>query len=205
MSDMRKINEEERNKKIGESDIYRKFSEQFDKMFDADETAQSDEEFDEMYVHDYDFESQLERFKETETNMAKFCVGYTGIGKTTGIRYCLGLGIGDEAKFNSSGKIIVFPTFLDGYQSDDIKKFDFSARIAAVSTALKKKHPELKTLLKTKEGKEELYDFISRHTSFALENTIDPVDEMDMEEHEVIRKKLQGANKKIHLSFKQIY
>lgn len=193
MKHMDKINDGvNRNKDLGESDIYRKFSEQFEQLFDADEIAKNEQEFNETYVHDYDFEGQLQRFKEAKTDMAKFCVGYTGIGKTTGLRYCLGLGISNEARFDTNNKIIVFPTFLDGYQVKDMDKFDLPSRIAAVCTGLKKKHPELKELLKTREGKEEFYDFVCRHTSFALEN-IDPVDAMDMDDSELIKEKLKGA------------
>lgn len=193
MSNMRKINDGvERNKNLGESDIYRKFSEQFEKLFDADEIARDDEEFEEIYVHDYDFEEQLNRFINSKTDVVKFCVGYTGIGKTTGIRHCLNLGISNETHFNFANKLIVFPTFLDGYQVKDMDNFDLAARIAAVCTGLKKRHPELKELLKTNEGKEEFYDFICKHTSFALEN-IDPVDSMDMDDDELIKAKLKGA------------
>lgn len=201
MSDMRKINEGvERNKNLGESDIYRKFSEQFEQLFNADEIAKDDKEFEEIYVHDYDFEGQLKRFKESKTDVVKFCVGYTGIGKTTGIRHCLGLGISNEACFDSANKTIVFPSFLDGYQVKDMDKFDLPARIAAVCTGLKREHPELGRLLKTDEGKEEFYNFVCRHTSFALEN-IDPVDAMDMDENELIKEKLKGAVKKNPFEF----
>jgi hypothetical protein len=190
---MKKINDGiERNRSLGESDIYRKFSEQFDKLFDAGEIAKDDIEFEKLYIHDNDFEEQINRFKASESDVVKFCVGYTGIGKTTGIRHCFGLGISNQACFDTVNKTIVFPTFLDGYQVKDMQKFDLPARIAAVCTGLKNKHPELGQLLKTYEGKKEFYEFVLKHTSFALEN-IDPIDSIDMEENELIKEKLKGA------------
>lgn len=185
---------------IGESDIYRKFSEQFDNLFNAGEVAKNKEEFEELYVPDEDFESQIERFRNSQTNMAKFCVGYTGIGKTTSIRHCFGLGISNEAYVNKTKKELVFPTFLDGYQISDINKFDLSTRIAAVCTSLEEIHPELRELMKTETGKNEFYRFIRRHTSFALEN-IDPVDAMDMNANQLIREKLKSAYKESPFEF----
>ncbi len=193
MSIMVKINERfQRYSVIGESDIYRKFSEQFDQLFNADETAENDEEFKAFYVSDNDFEKQIDSFRNSQINMAKFCVGYTGIGKTTSIRHCFGLGVSKEASKYTDKKELIFPTFLDGYQLDDIKRFDLSLRIAAVCTELEERHPELREFLKTTTGKKELYDFIRKHTAFALEN-IDPIDAMDMEDNQLIKEKLRCA------------
>lgn len=195
MSIMIKINERfERYSVIGESDIYRKFSEQFEKLFNADEIAENDDEFEKFYVHDYDFEQQLDSFRNSQTNMVKFCVGYTGIGKTTSIRHCFGLGVSKKASKYTNKKELVFPTFLDGYQLEDIQKFDLALRIAAVCTEFEERHPGLREFLKTIEGKKELYEFIREHTAFALEN-INPVDAMDMDENQLIVEKLKSAHR----------
>ena len=86
MSIMIKINERfKRYSVVGESDIYRKFSEQFDKLFNAKEIAENDEEFEKFYVEDRDFEEQIDAFRKSQTNMAKFCVGYTGTTLSAGI------------------------------------------------------------------------------------------------------------------------
>ncbi len=193
MSDMFKINKNvKRNFEIGESDIYRKFSEQFDNLFNAEEVAKDEKEFEEIYVADEDFENQIKVFRNSYTDMIKFCVGYTGIGKTTSIRHCFELGISREVHINSEKGELVFPTFLDGYQTDNIQKFDLSKRISAVCTELEIRHPELRELLKTEDGKTEFYEFIRRHTSFALEN-IDHIDTMDMDEQQLIKERLRGA------------
>ena len=93
MSIMVKINDKFlRYLGVGESDIYRKFSEQFDNLFNAEEVAKDEDEFEEMYVSDDDFEDQIEQFRTSKKDIVKFCVGYTGIGKTTSIRHCFDLG-----------------------------------------------------------------------------------------------------------------
>ena len=106
--------------------------------------AKDEDEFEEMYVSDDDFEDQIEQFRTSKKDIVKFCVGYTGIGKTTSIRHCFDLGVSKEAHINTGKKELVFPTFLDGYQAKDIQKFDLSTRIAAVCTTLEEKHPELR-------------------------------------------------------------
>ena len=201
MSIMVKINDKFlRYLGVGESDIYRKFSEQFDNLFNAEEVAKDEDEFEEMYVSDDDFEDQIEQFRTSKKDIVKLCVGYTGIGKTTSIRHCFDLGLSKEAHINTCKKELVFPTFLDGYQAKDIQKFDLSTRIAAVCTTLEEKHPELRKLLKTQEGKEEFYNFIRRHTAFALEN-VNAVDTMDMDDHQLIRERLKSAFKQNAFEF----
>ena len=193
MAEMKKINMRiKRNKNIGENDIYRKFSEQFDKLFNADEIAKNDDEFEEIYVPDYEFENQIRDFLNIDMNMVKYCVGYTGIGKTTSIRHIFHLGVSNKPKILTSEKTIVFPTFLDGYQVSNIKHFDLSTRVAAVCTEMREKHSELDRILKTKEGKREFYDFVRRHTGFALEN-VNPVKLMDADKDQEIQLKLEAA------------
>ncbi|WP_320972059.1 hypothetical protein [Enterocloster bolteae] len=202
MSNMLRINERfTRNDLFGESDIYRKFSEQFDNLLNSEEIARNSNEFEEIYVRDYDFEAQLERFRTSERNMIKFCVGYTGIGKSTSIRYCFGLGVSNEAHVDNIRKELVFPTFLDGYMANDMERFDLSSRIAAVSSRLEKKHPELKLYLQSHQGKIELYEFISNHTGYALENT-NPIDDiLDDDEHASIIRKLRSSYEKSPYEF----
>lgn len=193
MSLMMKINNGySRNYNCGENDIYRKFSRQFDNLFNSEEMAKSDNEFEEFYVPDIDFENQIERFRTSHIHMAKFCVGYTGIGKSTSIRHCFGLGISREVHFNPHNKEIIFPTFLDGYHLYDIKRFDLSNRISAVCSALEQLHPELREELKTYQGKKDFYEFMNSHTSYALEN-INPVTTMDLAPQELILEKLNSA------------
>lgn len=201
MNRMIKINNRfERICELGENDIYRKFSEQFDNLFNADEIAKNKEEFESMYINDRDFEFQIKNFKGSVIHMAKFCVGYTGIGKTTSIRYCFCLGVSNEAIINTERKELVFPTFLDGYQLKDIQKFNLSIRIAAVCTQLEEIYPDLRELMKTDSGKEEFYNFVRNHTSFVLEQ-INPVDAMDMDDHQLIIEKLKYAYKESSYEF----
>ncbi len=151
-------------------------------------------------MSDDDFEKQIERFRTSETDMAKFCVGYTGIGKTTSLRHCFDLGVSNEAHINTLRKEVIFPTFLDGYQISDMEKFDLSARIAAVCTKLEEENPNLRNVLKTDEGKKDFYTFIRNHTAFALEN-IDPIYAMDIDENQLIIEKLKGAYKESPFEF----
>lgn len=185
----------ERNENIGDSDIYRKFSEQFDNLFNSEEVAKTDGEFKKTYVHDYDFESQLENFRNSRSSMAKFCVGYTGIGKSTTIRYVFGLGINNTSRLDEGKREIIFPTFLDGYNMLDIKSFDISKRIAALCTKLENKYPELRQYMKTFEGKKEFHDFIEKHTGFILEN-VNPIHASRMSDEDLIIERLDGAYKK---------
>ena len=201
MSSFEKINEKyARDYRVGTNDIYRKFSTQFDKLFNAQEIARNDKEFEKMYVHDRDFELQIEEFRNSKTNLVKFCVGYTGIGKSTSIRHCFEIGVSREPYLNFEKKEIVFHTCLDGYQVENMKKFDLAARIATVCTRFEKEYPELKIFMRTTEGKKKLYEFIERHTCFALEK-IDPIAAMDMDENELIKEKLRGAYKESQYEF----
>lgn len=203
MSRMRRINDKEthRTYKNGESDTYRKFKEQFEKMFDAGEIAKNDEEFEKLYVPDESFEKQCQEFKNAKQDRIVFCVGYTGIGKTTGLRHCFKLGIYDGAHFMPEEHMIVFPTFLDGYQASDIKEgFNLAPRISAVNTGLIEKYPELKQILRTSEGRKEFYEFIRKHTAFALEN-VGVLDVMDLDDEELIKRRLNNASRKNPIEF----
>ncbi|MDE6852455.1 MAG: hypothetical protein K2J67_08200 [Lachnospiraceae bacterium] len=54
-----KINENiERNKNLGENDIYRKFSKQFEKTLNAKEGTKTKEDFESIYVEDIELEKR---------------------------------------------------------------------------------------------------------------------------------------------------
>ena len=186
--------------KISSNDIYRKFSSQFDKLFNGDEVAQTDEEFSQLYVHDNDFENSLNAFRTSSDTIARFVVGYTGIGKTTSIRYCFKLGMKKVPVLNSECKEIVFPTFLDGFREADKERFKLSYRIAAVSSALEKKHPELKEHLKTPDGKKELVEFIEAHTPYIFAG-LNPIDAIDLDDEKLVKEKILIANKEYPFEF----
>lgn len=179
----------------GESDIYRKFSVEFESLFSPDDISKTDKEFDDVYVHDIDFENSMNSFLNSKISMARFCVGYTGIGKTTSIRYCLGLKTKKTPFLNLNNKMVVFPTFLDGYRLEEMKKFDISKRVASVCRKFEIEYPDLREYMKTKEGKEEFYNFILDHNDFALEN-IDHIDAMDFTDEELVEKSLRNAYEK---------
>lgn len=185
---------------LGENDIYRKFNLEFESLFNPDEIAKTDDDFCEIYVNDEEFEKSLNDFFSSHTSMAKFCVGYTGIGKTTSIRYCLELHASNMPKLITHKKMVVFPTFLDGYRVEEMQKFDLSKRIASVCTILEKEHPDLREDLKTLEGKRDFYDFMFRHNNFSLENT-NPVTTMDMSEEELIIHSLEKAYEEDHFIY----
>ena len=145
-----------------------------------------------MYVSDNDFEAQIKEFLESEKNKIKFCVGYTGIGKTTSIRHCFDLGVSNEVYMNEKEKELVFPTFLDPYQKGDMGGFDLSSRVASVCSFLEKKYNELRDLMKTEQGKLELHHFIEAYSPEILEHG-NPVKEMNMDTHEWVRSRLNYA------------
>lgn len=158
-----------------ENDIYRKFKYQFDNLFNADEIPMNDTEFEEMYVHDDNFERELYSFLQVYRNSTKFCVGYTGIGKTTSIRHCLELGVSNvtrlktKSRCNPEKRIVVFPTFLDGARRRVGDTFDLIGRVAAVCTSLEREHPQLREILRTPQGRELFYDFVREHTPRIVE------------------------------------
>lgn len=167
------------NSESEENDIYRKFKYQFDNLLNADETPQNDEEFEKMYVNNENFEKNFYDFLELYSNSMKFCVGYTGIGKTTSIRHCLQLGVSTVTKLNTKSRhskdkyMIIFPTFLDGARFLANDQFDFIGRVASVCTALERENPELKSILRTFDGRKGFYNFICEHTPRILETKND--------------------------------
>lgn len=159
----------------GESDLYRKFKYQFDNLLSADDIPTNEEDFERLYVSDSDFEEELTSFLSSVRNSTKFCVGYTGIGKSTSIRHCLGLGVSNVTRFQtslnvtSSKRIIVFPTFLDSAKKVEEDLLDITSRIATVCTTLEENHPELYDVMGTANGRQQFYIFIRNHTPKILE------------------------------------
>lgn len=161
----------------GENDIYRKFKFQFDNLLAADEIPTSDDAFSQLYVKDEEFERDIERFLKSFGNSMRFCVGYTGIGKTTSIRHCLNLGVSNVTRLDSQSpsdpnkKMIVFPSFFDGTRSmkQEDDPFNLTGRLSAVCTSLEEKHPELRDIIRTPVGICEFYKFLRKHTPRILE------------------------------------
>lgn len=188
------------NTQNNENDIYRKFSIEFESLFSPDDIAKNDQEFDDIYVHDYDFERSLSSLLSSKVSMAKFCVGYTGIGKTTSIRYCLDLKTRNTPFLNTKRRMVVFPTFLDGYRLEEMENFDLSKRVSSVCRKFETEYPDLREYMRTYEGKKEFYDFMYNHNDFALEN-LDYIESMDLPEEEYIKLSLNEAYKKDEFIF----
>ena len=190
----------------GESDAFRKFKFEFSNLFEAGEIATSDKQFEAMYVPDEEFENDLNNFFKSLSSSASFCVGYTGIGKTTTIRHCLQIGtknvpiLTTPSKTNPLKRMVIFPTFLDGYIGWDINNFDLPNRIASVCTALEDAHPELYDMMNTLEGKRKFHDFISRHSSYLLEDN-DDLELLSEPPEERILHRLINARKKDNLAY----
>lgn len=189
-----------------ENDIYRKFKYQFDNLFNADEIPQNTKDFEEMYVPDEGFEQDLYEFLQMYSNSMKFCVGYTGIGKTTSIRHCLELGVSTvttlktKSKRSPSQYMVIFPTFLDGARQSVGDTFDFIGRVAAVCTSLEEENPELRTIMRTPQGREQFYRFVRGHTPRILETQDDfAFDELSYEDE--IKMRLSYAQKKFKFEY----
>lgn len=187
------------------NDLYRKFSYEFNNLFNANEIAKNTNEFNALYVSDLEFEAKINDFLTSIASTAGFCVGYTGIGKSTSIRYCLNLGtsaspITTTSKLNSKKRMIVFPTCLDGYIPPSDGSFDLSRRISAVCSMLEKKHPDLRTILKSTQEINKFYEYISQIVPHILE-----VDELIVfnsgTKEELIKSKLSNAMKHYPLEF----
>lgn len=199
MADMRRINERFRPcTTMGANDAFRKFSFQFRLLLNPDDTPRDDEEFEKLYVKDEAFETEITDFQRNPRNAATCVVGYTGIGKSTSLRHCYSMGVRKTAFINN--KQLVFPTFLDGYQITNETSFDITSRIRSVCTDLREQFPDLILLMKTKEGKEEFYQFIRKHTPRILEGT-DSIDEFDWDRDETIENKLREAEKQFKYQF----
>lgn len=159
----------------GESDLYRKFKFQFDNLLSADDIPTNEEDFEQLYVSDSNFERELNSFLSSIRNSTKFCIGYTGIGKSTSIRHCLGLGVSNVTRFQTKSyvtpnkRIIVFPTFLDAARKLEDDLLDITSRIATVCTTLEENHPELYDVMGTVVGRKQFYDFVRNHTPKILE------------------------------------
>lgn len=188
---VRKINNEySQNSNLEKSDIYRKYTMQFQYLLNKWQIVKSNEEFEDIYVEDTEFESQIESFRKTVTDMVRFCVGPYGIGKTTAVRHCFELGNSNDACVSTSrGELVLFVLADMG---EDGTRFDLTKTITAACTKLEKEFPDLKNHMRKNAGKIEFYKFMSSHTRFALENG-NPVNWMDMDRNELMCAKLKGA------------
>ncbi len=185
---------------VGENDIYRKFKYQFDNLFIGEPMPTNDKTFEELYVTDENFENSLNSFLNSIRNSMKFCVGYTGIGKTTSIRHCLNLGVSNVSRLTTQSQrtpnkcIVVFPTFFDGARKKEPESLDIEGRIAAVCTTLEEAHPELRDVVRTEEGRRSFYVFIRKHTPRILEMKND-LSLMNLSYDDEIKAKLKYAEK----------
>lgn len=178
--------------KIGASDIYRKFKVQFNALFNPKDIAKSKEDFEEIYVHDDDFEKDIEDFRTSVGSMAAFCVGYTGIGKTTSLRHCFDLGIKNVTIYNEKRKELVFPSFFDGHNNLETDFSDALAKkIGSVCSYIERNNPDLKSYMKTMTGLSELVAFIEETKPEIIE--VDPLKLVNMSERQEINYKLNYA------------
>jgi len=190
----------------GPNDIYRKFQFQFINMFNANEIARSSKDFEEMYIPDPEFEWQIDAFLNSVGSMAQFCVGYTGIGKTTTIRHCFKLGVSAApltapSKLTQGKHMIIFPTFLNGYFQPEDKSFNLFPRISTVCTLLENTHPELHDIYETTNELKLFYNFIQNHVPYILESGEKINDFIGLSEKEYIIKKLDNAMSNFPLEY----
>lgn len=189
------------------SDIYRKFEFQFSNLFNVGEIAKSDMDFEKMYIADEEFEASIDNFLRTFNSCTQFCIGYTGIGKTTSIRHCFNLGVSNvptlttPSKLTVGKRMIVFPTFLDGHMQPSKDSFDLSNRILAVCSALENAHPELCDIYNNTDQLTNFYKFIRNHTPHILESTDDAWSHSTSDENDHIKRRLNYAMKHYSLEF----
>lgn len=200
MNSIRKINSDAKyNDKIGASDIYRKFKVQFDALFNPKEIAKSDKAFEKIYVTDTDFEDKINQFRNSVGCLAAFCIGYTGIGKTTTIRHCFNLGIKNTPVYNEERKELVFPAFFDGHNLETNDSEDLAKKISAMCTFIEKDNPELKKYMRSKQGLSDLVAFIQMTKPEIVE--IDDLDLQDITDEEELQLRIKSAYKNHKYSY----
>lgn len=190
-----------------ENDIFRKFKFQFEHFLNAESVAQSDEQFYKMYVTDSDSERVIKTFLMTLDDSAAFYIGFTGIGKTTTLRYCLRLGIKDvsnllldttininDREVKTGKRTIVFPTFANGIYSNGNSQYDIGLpeRVQGVCAALEKEHPGLNDLFMSLDGKCRFIDFLQETVPRIIPSD-ESIWEKGMTKDELIIKKLERA------------
>ena len=163
----------------------------FKQALSPGDIPKNDAEFEEVYVHDYEFEEKVENFRNSVGNMASFCVGYTGIGKSTSVRYCFGIGVKNISCYNFARKELVFPAFFDGHNLEKDYSQDLAKKISGCCNYIEKENLDLKQYLKTDQGLKDLYEFIELTKPEILE--VDPVKLLDLSEVEEIKYKLSTA------------
>lgn len=185
---------------VSENDIYRKFKFQFDNLLTADEIPTTDKVFEQLYVRDKNFEDAVDLFLRSVGHAMRFCVGYTGIGKTTSIRHCLELGVSNVTRLDTKSKtdpdknIIIFPAFFDGARGKNFDSYNLIQRVSAVCTSLEEKHNELRGIIRTPEGREQFYKFLRKHTPRILEIE-DDLSLIGLSYEEEIKERIQYAQK----------
>lgn len=190
----------------GPNDIYRKFQYQFTNMLNANEIARNLKDFEEMYIPDPDFEWQIDTFLNSVGSMAQFCVGYTGIGKSTTIRHCFKLGVSTTPTINVPSKLtqgkrmIIFPTFLNGHFQSKDRPFDLCPRVSSVCTVLENAHPELCDIYNTFDETKLFFNFIRNHVPHILEAS-ENIYDFGLSEEEYIIKKLSNTKKAYPLEY----
>lgn len=200
MDNIQKINERfEYNDKIGASDIYRKFKVQFDALFNPNEIAKSDEAFEKIYVNDDDFEGAIEDFRNSIGCLAAFCIGYTGIGKTTSIRHCFNLGIKNTPVYNKERKELVFPAFFDGHNLEADYSEDLANKISAMCTFIEKENPDVKRYIRSEQGLSDLVSFIQNTKPEIVE--VDELDLLYVTDEEEVHLRIKNARKKHKYSY----
>lgn len=189
--------------RIGASDIYRKFKIQFEALLNPKEIARNKEEFERIYVNDVSFEEKIEDFRNSIGDMAVFCVGYTGIGKTTSIRYCFNLGIKNTPIYIEERKELVFPSFFDGHNNLEIDiSQDLASKISSVCTYLERQNEDLKAHMRTTQGLKSLVEFIQETKPEIVE--VDPLDLLYVSETEEVKLRLKYAMENHNYSYQAI-
>lgn len=189
--------------RIGASDIYRKFKIQFEALLNPKEIARNKEEFERIYVNDVSFEEKIEDFRNSIGDMAVFCVGYTGIGKTTSIRHCFNLGIKNTPIYIEERKELVFPSFFDGHNNLEVDiSQDLASKISSVCTYLERQNEDLKAHMRTTQGLKSLVEFIQETKPEIVE--VDPLDLLYVSETEEVKLRLKYAMENHNYSYQAI-
>lgn len=158
------------NNYTASNDIYRKFRYQFDALLNPNERIASSAQLDEIYVHDTEFEKEIEYFKDSATSQLQFVIGYTGIGKTTSLRHCFGLRINNAPIYREKRKELILPTFFDAHNDIGMTKEDainaLAKRIQSVCSFMEDEFDDIGLLFsgeREKKDSEDFYNFIKSY------------------------------------------
>lgn len=158
------------NNYIASNDIYRKFKFQFDALLNPNERIASSSQLEQIYVHDEDFEKEINDFKSSLTSQLQFVIGYTGIGKTTSLRYCFGLRINNAPIYRETQKELILPTFFDAHNDSGHTQEDalnsLAKRMESVCSLMEKEFEDIGQLFSGEHeaaDKEAFYSFIESY------------------------------------------